>query len=232
MSSQTAAPIIVLSDLQPIAAGRRQNVYEHPSDPTALVKVPKPETCDDQGNLLQRRLTDRFRRATAFGDFLREIREYLELKARHPQPGVELPLCEVRGLVQTDLGVGLVYERISDPDGSLAPTLKALIASGRAGARQIDELDAHFRDLREKHVVLSNFNLDNVVYQTRPDGTGRFVWVDSIGCKQFVPTRRWFRRMNDRKLSAIEDHCLKAIRRGMRRSEIPKNRTDPVDQPN
>ena len=194
-------------------------MYEHPLDPTSLIKLSKPETCDEHGNLLERRFSDRFRRATAFRDFLREFQEYLELKARFQQPGIRLPLCEVRGIVQTDLGIGLVYERIANPDGRLAPTLKALMKRGDIGQQQISEIEDHFNFLMENRIVVSNFNSENIIYQSDPDGSGRFIWIDSFGSKQFIPTRRWFKTLNDRKLRSIRDKCLEKMYEAMAKAE-------------
>jgi PhoP regulatory network protein YrbL len=210
MTSQTETGIIRLSGHSHIAEGRRQFVFEHPNDAGSLIKVNKPEQpYEPKGPI--KRFFSRFRYNGEYQDFLREFREYLELRERCSTSGEELPLCEVRGIVQTDLGIGLVYERISNPDGQLAPTLKALIDTGRIGEQQIEELEAHFRSLKENRVSLSNFNLRNIVYQSAPDGHGRFVWIDSFGSKQFVPWRKWFKSLNDRKLRKIQASCYAAI---------------------
>lgn len=206
--------VIKLSGQQVVAQGRRQHVYEHPHDPHLIIKLPIPETTDNRGNLTRKRLLDRFRRATVFRNFLREFQEYLELKARYPEPDAELPLSGILGIVQTDKGIGHVYERVSDPDGSLSAQLKHLIADGKISQQQVRELHEHFDQLMREHVVLCHFNLENILYQKRPDGTGRFVWVDSIGNRQFIPTRRWFRWANNRKLADIRDKCLKAMGAG------------------
>ena len=215
MKPDAPKSLVILTGQPVIAQGRRQYIYEHPGDPTSLIKLPMPETYDAEGNLTERRSLDRFRRATAFRDFLREFREFVELKARHQQHDARLPLCEVRGVVQTDLGLGLVYERIGNPDGTLAPTLKALIRQRRIRQRHIDEIEAHFRELMDAHVVVSNFNLDNIVYQTGGDGSGRYVWIDSFGSKEFIPVRRWFRSRNDRKIRAIRASCIEKMSRAL-----------------
>ena len=213
--SHSNKSVINLSDLVHVAEGRQQIVFEHPTDPTSVIKLPKPEKNDGRGNLLKKRRGDRFRRATAYRSFLREFQEFVELKARRPEVGAILPLCEIRGIVQTDLGMGLVYERITNPDGTLAPQLGQLIDQGRIGDQQLTEIEAHFSELMDNHVVLCHFNLENILYQTLEDGSGRFVWVDSIGSRQLIPTRRWFRELNDRKLRKIRDKCIEAMQLGL-----------------
>lgn len=220
MKPEIPDPVVILSGQPVIAQGRRQHIYEHPGDPTSLIKLPMPGSYDAKGNLIERRRFDRFRRATAFRDFLREFREYLELKARHQSPGTPLPLCAVRGIVETDLGLGLVYERIGDADGALAPTLKTLIRRKRIEPHHLEEIEVLFRQLMDNHVVVSNFNLDNIVYQAGRGGAGRFVYIDSFGSKEFIPVRRWFRSRNDRKIRAIRASCIEKMSRARRAGAV------------
>ena len=201
--------IVALSAKPVIAQGGRQYVYEHPLDPTSLIKIAQPETYDRiDAMLLTRRWLDKFRRATAFGDFLREFREYVELKGRFQQPGVKLPICAVKGVVQTDLGLGLVYERISEPNGKLSPDLKSLIRSGRIRQRHFDDFDLFFQALRDCDVVACDMSFDNLVYQTDTDGQSRIVWIDSFGSKRPIPVRRWFRSLNHRKIRQVHEKRL------------------------
>ncbi len=197
--------ILKLSGRPVIAQGRRQHVYDHPFDAASLIKLPKP------GTEAPRRRWRRRRGDEGIRDFLREFREYVELRTRQPKAGIPLPICAVRGVVETDLGIGLVYERIGEPDGSLSPTLRRLIRSGAVGPRQIDEIERFFEDLVARHVVVSNMNLENIVYQTAADGSARYVWIDSFGSKEFIPFRRWFRALNGRKINKIRRKCLERM---------------------
>lgn len=199
--------VVALSGSPIIAQGGRQHVYEHPLDPTSLIKFPKPETYDaSSANLKGReKWSDRFRRSTAFRDFLREFREYVELKAKHQQAGIKLPLCAVRGIVQTDMGLGLVYERMSEPDGSLSPNLEKLIEDGQVHQAHFEAFEAFFDSLLEHNVVVCDMSLDNLVYHTDADGLSRFVWIDSFGSKRPIPLRRWFRSLNNRKIEQVRE---------------------------
>ncbi|WP_299287446.1 YrbL family protein [uncultured Tateyamaria sp.] len=196
--------MLKLSDKPVIAKGERQHVYAHPDDPTLLVKVPQPGTFDADGHLPDAGwLTRRLRRATMYKGFLREFVAYLELKAEHQDPDARLPISAVHGTVQSDLGLGLVYERISDPDGSLPPSLKELMDSGRLEAWHVTALHTFFDTLIAHHVVVSNKNLKNIIFQTEGPGHGRFVWIDSFGCKQSIPLRKWSKRLNTRRLEDL-----------------------------
>lgn len=208
-----------LSDKPVIAKGNRQHVYSHPNDPIALVKVPQPGTFDAQGHLPGTSwIGRRFRVATMYNGFLREFRQYLELKARQQEPGVVLPICEVHGTIPTDLGLGLVYERISDPDGTLPPTLKEMMAAGRLEPWHLNLLHGFFDALIEHHVVVSNKNPNNIVFQTQGVGRGRFVWIDSFGCKQALPLRKWSKWLNTRGLNRVRDQIVGKAEKALTRS--------------
>lgn len=193
-----------LLDKPVLAKGKHQHVYAHPDDPTLLVKVPQPGTFDALGHVPKTSRTKRFFcRATMYKCFLREFREYLELKARQQEPGMPLPVCEVHGTVPTDIGLGLVYQRISAPDGSLSPSLKHMIETGQLETRHVPLIHSLFDELIEKHIVVDDRNLDNIVFYEPEPGRGRFIWIDGFGSNQALPLRKWFKQLNARRLEKV-----------------------------
>jgi hypothetical protein len=78
-----------------------------------------------------------------------------------------------------------------------------LIAEDRLTPQHLSDLNKHFDQLSDERVIISNKNTGNLVYQTWPDGSGRWVWIDSFGSKQVIPLRRWVRSYNDRKLGQV-----------------------------
>nr|WP_321253006.1 YrbL family protein [uncultured Ruegeria sp.] len=198
-----------LQNCEVIAQGNRQFVYQHPDSPDTLLKIPQPHTQDENANLVTDTWFDRlFRRSTVFKGFLREFHESFDLMVRYQNRDEPIPVCEVRGVIQTNLGLALMYERISEPDGQLSPSLKELAQSGRLTQEHLDSLNKHFDMLVEEQVLISNKNAGNIVYQSFSDGSGRWVWIDSFGSKQMIPIRRWSRRMNKRKLDQIRQRFM------------------------
>jgi hypothetical protein len=198
--------VLKLTNCEVIAQGNRQFVYQHPDAPDTLLKVPQPDTMDDQANLLTDTWFDRtFRRSTVFKGFLREFHESFDLMVRYQNRDDPIPVCEVRGVVQTDMGLALMYERISEPNGQLSPSLKELAQSGGITREHVNALHKHFDELIEERVLISNKNTGNIVYQTFADGSARWVWIDSFGCKQAVPVRRWIGFLNKRKINQIRE---------------------------
>ena len=212
--------MLELKDKPVIARGNRQFVYAHPHDPSLLVKVPQPGTFDKDGHIPKAGLLERrFRRATMYKGFLREFREYLELVARWQDADAVLPVCAVRGTEPTDLGLGLVYERISDPDGSLPPSLHEMVEAGTLRRWHLPLLDAFFDSLVQNHVVVSNGNPGNIIFQSQGDRSGRFVWIDSFGCKQAIPYRKWSKMLNARRLEKIRTRFLSRARAALTAAE-------------
>ena len=84
---------------------------------------------------------------------MRELHEYVALRARHPDAA---PIARVLGLVETDLGLGLVVERFQGPDGGLAPTLVDLCKEHGQAGWILQGAEALFRELADCHVVMSD----------------------------------------------------------------------------
>lgn len=198
--------MLVLTDKPVIAQGNQQYVYVHPHNPSRLVKVPQPETYDAEGHSVHTKGIVRiFRPGSMYKGFLREFRQYLELKARRQELNAVLPICEVHGTVPTDLGLGLVYELVADPDGTLPPSLKQMIDAGKVEQWHLPLLNAFFDEMIENHILISNRNLNNIIFQTQGPGKGRFVCIDSFGCKQAIPLKKWSKRLNTRALNRYRE---------------------------
>ena len=222
MISLLRKSVLVLSDREPVGQGTRQLVFEHPTQSDTLIKVLKPEIYDRNGNLKERRWYRSFHKATAFFPFKREFSEFVDLIARHQEGAPDLPLCYIQGLIQTDLGIGFIYEKIADPDGKLSQTVYQIIKSKTATQQHIDDLDPFFDALEENHVVLGDLNMKNIVYQKRADGTARYVCVDGVGSKQAIPLRKWFKSQNTKKVRQIHERCVRKIGASIQNSDAPK----------
>lgn len=186
---------LVLAGVEPLATGQERIVFLHPSAPGLIVKVVRPE------RRLAREQADRtwFRRGVRLRHytlFLREIREYLALRARAPDG--ELPLARVVGLVETDLGLGQVSERIEYPDGNPSPTLRQMIEGGAEREPLREAVERLGQDLLRLDVVVNDLNPTNLVGCTGADGRLRFVLVDGFGDTNVVPLRSMFRVLNHR----------------------------------
>ena len=151
-----------------ISQGGYRLIFEHPSDNTKLIKTVKKKK-----HSVQRKFKAR---AGPYINFSEELCEYIVLRSK--DRNVEPLVAPIHGLIETTLGLGLVVERISGPDGRLAPTLKDLIREGLVTEDLRKSVDILAKRLAELHVVVNDFTPSNLVL--RPDGEG-FCLIDGLG---------------------------------------------------
>ncbi|MCB4457120.1 YrbL family protein [Leisingera sp. McT4-56] len=193
-----AAEVVSLSGLEPLATGRVRSVYAFPGQPDLLIKVAtlqNPQHDYSLGKRLVRHLfPDTIHRNT-----LKEIECELmaALKLGEDIPGS--PLARCLGVVQTDRGPGVAVERISGPDGNLAPHLQQLRKSGGMNDAVLEDLNVFARKLFDLQIVARDIHNKNIVYGHR-GGVKAFFLIDGYGERNVVPLRSLSRSLNDRSL--------------------------------
>lgn len=196
--------MITLSGLQPIACGQKRLVFAHPDDPSLVIKVMRPEFRSRNAGPASHwsKLVSRYYFSISF---MRELRELVGLRFEDDAP--PRYLHQVVGFAETDHGLGLVSVALRARDGNYAPTLKALIEQRRIDARAVADLERFCRELSSSKVVIGDLHIGNVVYAADEDGELRFVLVDGIGDKTFVPLLRMSallsRRSKARKIARL-----------------------------
>ncbi len=106
---------INLIESEYLAEGNTRRVYLHPDRDDVIIKIAKPNNMP----WLKRYVRPLNRR---FGPLRNEYREYEAYFAYVSQRGDLPPFLPVlKGFVKTNLGVGLMSEKISDEQGGLAP---------------------------------------------------------------------------------------------------------------
>lgn len=187
---------IRLGGREPLAVGRLRCVHAHPDCPGLLIKTVRPDVIErrwgDAAPWYKRRV-----RTRQYTVFVRELAEYLAVQARHPDS--DPPIARLAGLVATDLGIGLVAEKVRGADGAMAPTVAAL---GQAHGRIEPWLEAAFDGFLEgllRHgVVVGDLHAWNIVYGSDSRGGPRLVLVDGFGEKNFIPRNSLSTRVNAR----------------------------------
>ena len=159
-----------LKEREPLAKGNVRLVFAHPERSDVVVKVMRPE-------LVERRYGGAwFRQGRRYGEyvlFLREIREYV---AGYAEAGFGVGFAQkVVGLVETDLGLGLMLEAARGADGGLAPTVAKLVQVGDFDGEAREALEVFFVELLGSGVVISDLHERNVVYACGAGGSRRFV---------------------------------------------------------
>jgi hypothetical protein len=133
-------------------------------------------------------------RTRHYVQYLRELKEFIVARAR--APAVDVPIARMIGVVDTDLGLGLVSEKVVDESGALAPTLAAVYAK-RGFTPELDAALAKFsQDLLEANVIVGDMHAWNIVLGSDSRGGPRLVMIDGFGEKHAVPVSSMSRTVN------------------------------------
>ena len=137
--------------------------------------------------------------------YLRELKEYIGARAR--APGVDAPIARMIGVVDTDLGLGLVSEKVVDAAGALAPTLAAVYEKRGFTPELEVALAVFLQGLLDGNVIVGDMHAWNIVLGSDSRGGPRLVMIDGFGEKHAIPlssmspainryrTKRLYRRM-------------------------------------
>ena len=196
--------MLELAALAPLKTGNLRAIYQHPARADLLVKVIRREAFERRfvrGSWLKR-----VPRALHYTGYVRELKEYLALRARAPD--ALAPVARMVGIVETDLGVGLVSEKVVDAGGLLAPSLHAICRRDRGVPAWAEAALAQFLDeLLRVNVIVGDLHAGNIVHGSDSrGGAPRFILVDGFGEKNVVPFNSMSRWRNRR-------HTLHQFRR-------------------
>ncbi len=144
----------------------------------------------------KRRLIPRYGefRYGSFRPWHREASEYLAVLNRGAR-GIER-LSGFYGFVPTSRGPGLLVEKLTGPDGRMAPTLRDLIRATEQGSRMRDilrdEVEELLADLYEARIIVGDLHARNIVRATERDN--RLVVIDGLGERTLFPITQFSQR--------------------------------------
>jgi hypothetical protein len=205
---------VELDDWRMCAEGSQREIYEHPDDPSVLIKIVKESQQGARGARKPKNRLFWFKRARRFGAYMtfrREIDEYLEQArkgSREDQTAV--PIAKVFGLVETSKGLGIVVERITTQDGRLAPTLTDLLRDGRFKPSHLQLVANFFAQCSREHVVLMDARPPNFVVTDR-SGYEELICVDGTGDKSAGHIYSTVKLLNAAKLKRYHAKLLTKI---------------------
>lgn len=203
--------MLTLSHLNPIAVGHQRAVYQHPLDPDLVVKTMRPESVARRWDA-PGRWYKRLPRTRHYVGYLREIKEYI---AAHTCPDPDPPLARIAGLAETDVGLGLVCEKVRGADGGLAPTLhRCWLENGGEPPWARAALEDFLEGLLRHNVIVGDLNAANLVFGSDSRGGPRLLMVDGFGEKGAIPLSSMSRAFN-------RHFVLRRYRRMLRDLAVP-----------
>ena len=184
--------ILTLEDSDLIASGKARQVYQHPEFDNLCVKVLFPESSDK----MQRR----------------ECSYFKSLQRRNTDLSM---VAQIRGVVNTNRGQGVVYDLVKDFDGSVSRTLRHYLFKHEESFNQlaIETIEAIKKYLYDNAIVCYDLNTSNILLQRVDEQTYRGVIVDGIAHKDFIPlcnysvsfSRKKIKRYWNRKIPSWND---------------------------
>ena len=193
-AAEASASLLRLAQVDPLAVGHLRKVYQHPFEPDFVVKVMREDAVEARwgaGGRWYKKLV----RARQYAGYVRELKEYIAAQARFAAGNA--PIARMVGLAETDLGLGLVSEKVRAADGSLAPTLAARYGREGGFSADLERGLAQFLDgLLACNVIVGDMHAWNIVHGVDSRGGPRFVLIDGFGEKHVLPRSSMSRRLN------------------------------------
>jgi hypothetical protein len=208
--SASTEPVLRLSGAEPVAVGHLRSVYQHPHNASELIKVMRADAIEKRWNA-PGRWAKRLPRARHYVQYLRELKEFVAARARAPD--IDVPIARMLGIVDTDLGLGLVSEKVVDSHGALAPTLATVYAK-QGWTPELDTALAKFSaDLLAANTIVGDMHAWNIVYGSDSRGGPRLVMIDGFGEKHAIPVSSMSRAINRHRTKRLLKRMVEQMRR-------------------
>jgi hypothetical protein len=215
---------IALAGKTPLAKGGSRRIYQHPYFENLLIKVISMKTLEHY----ERRSTwyKGLRRSRGYHYVFREIDEYLALRLRKKH---ELPFLQrFNGIIDTDLGLGVVVEKIKERNGKLAPSVTSLVREKGFSPELRKKLLRLRDDVIKHHVIFTDVSGNNIVVARGKRGQDRLVIIDGLGDRLWLPVNVLSPRINRLNRTRHFDRAIAKLERidRERRSRL-KSRAKP-----
>ena len=215
---------LTLDGMTPLARGGHRTVYPHPHDAGLCIKV-----LHEPWKEINRRLNDPFRWVRPrrhFDENRGELHELTKLR-RKLGPLLTRHFPTAHGLVETDLGEGLVVDRIVDEDGQTSLTLTNHLWLNSLDAACQEALEEFWDFLLEHRIMVRDPLPRNLVVQLR-DGAARprIVMIDGFGSSDLLPFRSWFAGAAAHKLASRRRRSERSIARTLEQAHAGRSPDD------
>jgi len=132
---------------------------------------------------------------------LREFKQYIEAcyPARREDPIVGY-IAPIHGVIQTDIGLGMLVSAMRDSQGNLAPTVRRLLMDKALTPSRYEKLQRFLDSVIASDFPLGDLNRENVVLQWAGDeAKERYMIIDGLGDRTLIPAGQWFSRVAGRR---------------------------------
>ncbi|MFK7903442.1 MAG: YrbL family protein [Nitratireductor sp.] len=189
--------IIKLSKNTYVAEGRHREIHLHPSENNLVVKI-RRQKANSASHKPFKRLMYKWIPSTLYRGFLNEIKLELKTKILESTTGIKSPIAATQGLINTNLGLGMLMQRIGPKQKVIGKTLQDFADAKTLTPEKIKALNETAHALFEFKIVCSDLNSCNFVWS---DIEERFLLVDGFGDRNLFKVRTLFTVLRNKKLN-------------------------------
>lgn len=203
---------LVLSNRDPLLCSKTRRVFKHPEDDRFLVKVHisrRPEQGKNGPGAWLANKSDHFLYTTGI---MRELQQFVESRYKDYGAIVE-HIAPIYGVIDTDIGLGLMVAAVKDAQGQLAPTVRRLFQNDAMTAERCAKLERLLREIEETQLVIGDLNQENIVLENADGGGERFMIIDGLGERTWIPTQRWLAFVSSRQKRNFVDKVRARLKR-------------------
>ncbi len=193
---------VTLTSQTPLLNSKTRWVYEHPDSRDVLIKVHMSRLGQKPAQGLKgwfARQEDHFMYTTGM---LRELKQFVESRYRDYGDIVH-HIAPVYGVVDTDLGLGLLVAAARDAEGNLAPTVRKLMQHRAMTPPRQHKLEQVLQAIEKTDLVIGDLNAENIVLQGAGGEDERFVIIDGLGERTWIPTQSLVKAVGRRRKQAF-----------------------------
>ncbi|WP_350334817.1 YrbL family protein [Coralliovum pocilloporae] len=199
-----------LSSHKPLSHGSESTVYYYPENPDWLVKVMVPSR-QNAGKDKAKKWYKRFRRDQTHRYALRQVNEYLSYQYRGKS---HLRIfADFVGFVETDLGFGLVVQRVQNFNGETSETLEEVVRREGITPDILEIIDTYCAILSEHQIVMVDIRARNLMVVVAENGQRRLVAIDSFGERNLIPMATNIKWWNTRHIQRHRQQLMDELAR-------------------
>ena len=182
--------MLELKGKEPFAVGGTRRCYLHPDDPAKCVKVLREDRTPERRRSTMQSWR-RFRPLKYFDDQWKEWKAY-ERMADAASEKTWLHVPAYYGVVDTDMGWGIVTKLYRNYDDSFPLNLESLLPQGIPEGLEV-AIDEFKEWLRSELFLTRGLLPHNIIAVLEARNRYRLVIVDGIGNSEMIPISNWFR---------------------------------------
>ncbi len=205
--------MLQLSDQEAVANGAQKFVYRHPESSGQLIKVLNPNYIRHINQTWP--LSTRLRRLPYYWLYAYELVEHMAVRDQNVADNQFIQ--KIIGLVDTDLGMGLVVEAVTKRNGELADSLSQLINDRQYNEMHHAALLQLIDWVNDNYVIIRDLTTRNVVWN---EEGGNFVIIDGIGSRNLPSFRMISKRYNARSNRKRTNKLREKVKRQAKKNNL------------